>query len=393
MSIRILVVDDEVKARTYLSEILENQGYAVTAVATLNEAREVVQREQADVILLDVMLNGEYGPDLLKETRHLPEKPPIILVTAHGHIDMAVEAMKDGAHDFLTKPIDLNRLLQAVQTAAERVQMRRELAYYREQQWRDLPNMVSQNPVIQQLLDLGLRAAMAQTPILITGETGTGKSLLAMTIHMLGPRKNKPFIVQNCAGIPDTLMESELFGYEKGAFSGADRRKRGVIELADGGTLFLDEISAMPIGLQPKLLRFLDTYSFRPLGNDKVNEVQVDVHIIAASNRNLKKMIAKGNFRGDLYHRLNVVELPMPPLRERREDIPSLVAYFLKKHGRQMGAEVQEVAPRALAALKAYSWPGNIRELENVIQRALLLCDGPMIDLTHLPPEVARSAD
>ncbi len=391
MSLTVLIVDDEEKARTYLSEILAGHGYHTLTAATLDAAREAIRQDKAHIVLLDVLLGGDYGPDLLKETRHLPDRPPIILVTAHGQIEMAVEAMKDGAHDFITKPVDVERLLSAVHHAAEQVRMQQELAYWREERWRDLPDLVTRSPKMQQILDLGWRAAQTNTPILIYGETGAGKSLLAATIHKNGPRKDKPFIAQNCASIPENTLEAELFGYEKGAYTDAQRRKLGIVELADGGTLFLDEISAMSLRLQAKLLRFLDNHSFRRLGNDEIPEVQVDVHVIAATNRDLKEMIRQQQFRSDLYHRLRVIELVVPPLRERREDIPALAAYLLEKHARRMGRRVSGLTPQALEALYAYPWPGNVRELENAIQRALVMCDGTEIDLPHLPQDVVNS--
>jgi len=383
MGTHILIVDDEAKARDYLSELLADQGYRVTAVASLEAARDCLKRENVDVVLLDVRLGAQDGLELLYELETDPDRPAIIPVTAHGHIQMAVKAMKHQAFDFLEKPVDVERLFHAVRSAAEHVRMARELQYLRLQQMRDMPDMVSRHPEVQRQVEIGLRAAYTATPILITGETGTGKSLLARFLHRHGPRKEHTFVHQNCAGIPDDLLETELFGSEQGAYTGA-KRKRGLVELADEGTLFLDEISTLSPRLQSKLLTFLDTFTFRRLGSEEREERRVDIHLISATNRDLPQMIAEEQFRSDLYHRLNVIQIHLPPLRERVVDIPDLVSHFIQKHAPRMGVTVRDLTPRALEALQTYPWPGNIRELENTIQRALVLCDGEVIDVQHL---------
>jgi two-component system, NtrC family, response regulator AtoC len=388
MTATILIVDDEENARHNISDFLTPRGYEVHGVATLAEAREYVRRGTADIILLDVLLPDGYGPALLEETVHLPIRPPIILITAYGDIDMAVDAMKNGAHDFLQKPIQLTSLESSIQRAGEIVAMRRELAHLRQTQHKQLDFIVGNNPAMQSLLNQAQRAASAAVSVLITGETGTGKEVLALALHQMGPRSAKPFIAINCAAIQSTVLESELFGYEAGAFTGAEKRKHGLMEVADQGILFLDEISSMPLDMQAKLLRALEEQAFRRVGG--TNLVHIDVQILAASNRDLSALIAQGGFREDLFYRLKVVDLHIPPLRQRKEDIPELVGLFIRHNNPRMGLNITDITPRAMQALLAHDWPGNIRELRNVIERAMLFCDDPAIDLPHLPKDLLR---
>ncbi len=390
MSATILIVDDEENARHMLEAYLTRQGYETIAASTLAEARREIGEERADIVLLDVKLPDGYGPVLLEETAHIPDRPAIILITAFGEIDMAVEAMKNGAHDFLQKPISFERLEQSIRRAQEIVAMRRELAHLRRAQRQSLGGMVFKNAAMKRLLNQAQRAAAASVSVLITGETGTGKEVLARAIHQMGPRANKPFIAINCAAIQSTVLESELFGYEAGAFTGATKRKSGLMEVADGGILFLDEISSMPLDMQAKLLRALAERSFRRVGGTR--EIRVDVQVLAASNRNLPAMIAEGRFREDLYYRLKVVDLDIPPLRQRQDEIPDLVGLFIRQNNPRMGLNIEGVTPAAMQALVRHNWPGNIRELRNVIERAMLFCDDPLIDLPHLPPELVRAA-
>jgi DNA-binding NtrC family response regulator len=387
MSLTVLIVDDEENARQFIGSFLNARGYEVLGVATLTEARQALQRGSADIILLDVQLPDGYGPSLLDETAHMPMRPPIIIITAYGDIDMAVEAMKNGAHDFLQKPIQLAQLEKSIRRAGELVAMRRELAHLRHMQRGQLDFIIGKSPAMQAVLDQAQRAAEASVSVLITGETGTGKEVLATAIHSMGPRANKPFIPINCAAIQPTVLESELFGYEAGAFTGAEKRKIGLMEVADSGILFLDEISSMPVDMQAKLLRALEEHAFRRVGGTAT--IKVDVQVLAASNRDLPAMMQEGKFREDLYYRLKVVDLHLPPLRQRKEDIPELVGLFIRKFNQQRGMNVIDVTPRAMQALLAHSWPGNIRELRNVIERAMLFCDEEAIDLPHLPPEIA----
>ena len=391
MSATILIVDDEDNARHNIGDFLTSRGFETIGVATLAEARESLRLGKADIILLDVQLPDGYGPSLLEETASLPLRPPIILITAHGDIDMAVGAMKNGAHDFLQKPISLAQLEKSVLRAGEIVAMRRELAHMRQSQQDELDFIVGSTPIMQALVDQARRAAEASVSVLITGETGTGKEVLAKAIHYRGPRANKPFVAINCAAIQSTVLESELFGYEAGAFTGAEKRKLGLMEVADNGILFLDEISSMPVDMQAKLLRALEEHAFRRVGG--TNLLRVDVQVLAASNRSLSKLMEQGNFREDLFYRLKVVDLHIPPLRERPQDIPELVGLFIRKLNQQMGVNITDVTPRALAVLMAHTWPGNIRELRNVIERATLFCDEACIDLPHLPAELNQSME
>ena len=391
MSATILIVDDEENARLNIGNFLTSRGFESIGVATLAEARESVRLGKADIILLDVQLPDGYGPSLLEETASLPLRPPIILITAYGDIDMAVGAMKSGAHDFLQKPISLAQLEKSILRAGEIVAMRRELAHLRQTQQDEMDFIIGSTPKMQALVDQARRSAEASVSVLITGETGTGKEVLARAIHHMGPRSNKPFVAINCAAIQSTVLESELFGYEAGAFTGAEKRKPGLMEVADNGILFLDEISSMPLDMQAKLLRALEEHAFRRVGG--TNLLHVDVQVLAASNRSLPKLMEQGNFREDLFYRLKVVDLHIPPLRERPQDIPELVGLFIRKNNQQMGVNITDVTPRALAALMAHTWPGNIRELKNVIERATLFCDEACIDLPHLPAELNQSME
>jgi two-component system response regulator AtoC len=388
MANTVLIVDDEEHAVENIGEFLTSKGYEVIGAATLTEARNCLQRGDGDVVLLDVQLPDGYGPNLLYETALMPYRPPIILITAFGDIEMAVEAMKNGAQDFLTKPIQLPQLEKSIQRACEVVSMRRELAHLRQSQQQKAQFIVGTSPKMLSVVDQAQRAAAASVSVLITGETGTGKEVLAQFIHRIGPRASKPFIAINCAAIQNTMLESELFGYEAGAFTGADRRKHGLMEVADGGILFMDEISSMPVDIQAKLLRVLEERSFRRVGGTAL--IKVDIQILAASNRNLAAMMRDGGFREDLYYRLKVVDLHIPPLRDRKGDIPELVGFFIRQDNAQLGMNITDITPRALEALVNYQWPGNIRELSNAIERAMLFCDGEQIDISHLPTDVVN---
>ena len=385
MTATILIVDDEENALRNLDAFLAPKGFEILTATNLTEARAALQRGEPDIVLLDVQLPDGYGPDLLEESLHYPIRPPIILMTAYGEIEMAVEAMKNGAHDFLQKPIELTRLEQSINRANEIVAMRMELNHLRHSQQANLNFVVGNSPKMRNLVQAMQRASMTSVSILITGETGTGKEVMARAIHLGGPRANKPFVAINCAAIQSTMLESELFGYEAGAFTGAQKRKHGLMEVADEGVLFLDEISSMPIDMQAKLLRAIEERAFRRVGGTTL--IKIDVQILAASNRNLHHLIEEGKFREDLYYRLKVVDLHLPPLRERKEDIPELVGLFVRENNARMGLNIRDITPKALEAICAHDWPGNIRELRNVVERAMLFCDDEVIDLPHLPPE------
>ncbi len=385
MTTTILIVDDEENALRNISAYLEPKGYEIITATTIAEARQSLQRGEPDIVLLDVQLPDGYGPDLLEETINYPIRPPIILITAYGEIEMAVEAMKNGAHDFIQKPIEFTTLEQSIKRANEIVAMRKELHHLRQSQRAQINFVVGQSPKMRALIQATQRASQTSVSVLITGETGTGKEVLARAIHQGGPRAGKSFVAINCAAIQSTMLESELFGYEAGAFTGAQKRKNGLMEIADEGVLFLDEISSMPIDMQAKLLRAIEERAFRRVGGTAL--IKIDVQILAASNRNLSTLIEDSKFREDLYYRLKVVDLHLPPLRERKEDIPELVGLFIRENNPRMGLNIQDVTPRAIKALGNHDWPGNIRELKNVIERAMLFCDEATIDLPHLPPE------
>ena len=386
MTATILLVDDEKNARNNIGTYLESEGYEVLLAADLKTARKHLLAQEADIVLLDVQLPDGYGPDLLAETAQLPFRPPIIMITAHGKIEMAVEAMKNGAHDFIQKPIKFDRLEQSIKRAQDIVEMREELAHFRRSQREVLDSIVINSEVMKEVFIEAQRAAKRSTSILISGKTGTGKEVLARAIHRMGPRNDKPFIDINCAAVQNTMLESELFGYEAGAFTGAQKRKRGLMEVSDEGILFLDEISSMSPDMQAKVLRALEEQSFRRVGS--TTSIQVDVQILAASNKNLTDLIKKGEFREDLYYRLKVINIEIPPLREHPEDIPGLAGHFIKTNNPKMGINIENMTPAALDLLKKYSWPGNIRELRNVIERAMIFCDEATIDVQHLPADV-----
>jgi two-component system response regulator AtoC len=389
MTATILLVDDEKNARNNIGSYLESEGYEVLLAADLETARKHLAAQEADIVLLDVQLPDGYGPDLLAETAQLPFRPPIIMITAHGKIDMAVEAMRNGAHDFIQKPIKFDRLEQSIKRAQDIVEMREELNHFRKSQREVLDSIVINSEIMKEVFIEAQRAAKRSTSILISGETGTGKEVLARAIHRMGPRNDKPFIDINCAAVQNTMLESELFGYEAGAFTGAQKRKRGLMEVSDEGILFLDEISSMSSDMQAKILRALEERSFRRVGS--TTSIKVDVQILAASNKNLPELIEKGDFREDLYYRLKVINIEIPPLREHPEDIPGLAGHFIKINNPKMGLNIESMTPAALELLKVYRWPGNIRGLRNVIERAMIFCDEATIDVNHLPAEVRGS--
>ncbi len=386
MTATVLVVDDEEHARLFMSDFLTSKGYEVKEAATLSDARTKVKEGVADIILLDVTLPDGFGTDLLRETATMPLRPPIIIVTAHGDIEMAVESMKNGAHDFIQKPIQLDQLEVSVQRAGELVAMRRELNHLRQSQRGKIDFVIGETPAMISVVAQAERAATVSASVLITGETGTGKDILARYIHQHGPRASKPYVAINCAAIQSTVLESELFGYEPGAYTSAEKRKEGLMEVADGGILFLDEISAMAVDTQAKLLRAVEEQAFRRVGGTGL--IKVDFQLIAASNRDLPALIKEGLFREDLYYRLKVVDLHLPPLRERKADIPELVGLIMRQLNPRMGLNVQDIDPQAMAALVAYDWPGNIRQLAHTLERAMLFCDEASLGLPHLPPEI-----
>ena len=387
MSVTILIIDDEENARKNIGAYLTKNGFEVLEAGTLAEGREVLERGDGDIVLLDVQLPDGFGPSLLSQTHSYANRPPVIVITGHGDIKMAVDAMKDGAHDFITKPItDLESLNKSIQRACEIVNLRRELFHLRQSQIKEVNFVIGQTSQMLAVIDQAKKAAKASVSVLITGETGTGKDMLAQYIHQIGPRANKPYIPIDCGAIQPTVLESELFGYEAGAFTGAEKRKHGLMEIADTGILFLDEISSLTTDIQAKLLRAIEEQAFRRVGG--TNLIKVDLQIIAASNRNLKEMIDSREFREDLYYRLKVVDLHLPALRDRKNDIPELVGFFIKHLNPKFGLNIIDISSQAVEALINYNWPGNIRELMHTIERAMLFCNGEKIDVNDLPMDI-----
>lgn len=384
----VLVVDDEPTPRTFICQLLAEKGYTTSEADTVASAHAQIDLNQADIVLLDVMLPDGSGLQLLERLSQEQPGLPVIVITGFGDIEMAVEAMQAGAQDFVTKPIEATRLLKALTRATASVSLRRELEHLRQSRRAEHNWVIGQTPAMKRVLETVERAAPTQASILLGGESGTGKEVIANAIHQLSPRKSQPFVALNCAAIPDQLLESELFGHEPNAFSGAGpKRKLGLIEVADGGTLFLDEIASMKPDLQAKLLRVTEERAIWRVGG--IHPVKVDVRLISASNRNLPALIEEGKFREDLYWRLKVVPIDLPPLRDRRDDIPALAGFFLDKYNREMGKCISTLHPRAMEALRTYDWPGNIRQLRNAIENAVLFCDGDLIEIGHLPTEIA----
>ena len=385
---RLLIAEDEANLRLVLQKELQRLGYRVQAAPDGEAALRKLEESNVDVLLCDINMPRMDGMELLRRVHERPNPPEVIMLTGQGTIETAVEAMKIGAYDYLTKPYSINELDVRVRQAAEKRNLRVDNQRLRAQLERQsaLPEIVSQSQAMNEAIRLVERVAPSEASVLITGESGTGKELIAQAIHRLSPRANGSFIDLNCAAFQESLLESELFGYEAGAFSGAKARKLGLIELADGGTLFLDEVTELPASLQAKLLRAIETRTFFRVGG--VRKVEVNVRIVAATNRNLDSVVGDGTFRADLLYRINSFQIHLAPLRERPEDVEPLMNYLLKQLG---GANHPEVTVDALERLRNYSWPGNVRQLRNCLERAILLSNEGRITADELPPEVARS--
>jgi DNA-binding NtrC family response regulator len=386
---QILVVEDDAAMRQMLASLFKDRGYEVSEVASAAEALERVREVEPAVVLSDIRMPGRTGIEMVGELRRIRPHTPVILMTAFGSIDSAVEAMRAGAHDYITKPFEPEAVLFTVERALEHRALEEENRRLRRAVDRTsaFGDLIGSSSAMREIFALIRKIAHGRSSVLITGESGTGKEVVARTIHYHGARAEKSFIPINCTAIPEGLLESELFGHVRGAFTGAHTSKRGLFEKADGGTLFLDEIGDMGLGLQSKLLRVLQDREVRPVGGTQ--STRVDVRIIAASNKDLEAEIAAGRFREDLYYRLNVIPIHIPPLRERREDIPALVEAFLRRHA---GDTRRSLTPEALQRLVVRPWKGNARELENVIERALALSESPTLDLTDLPPDGREDA-
>jgi DNA-binding NtrC family response regulator len=387
---RVLIVDDEPGVRESLRMVLKD-GYETTAAASGKEALDALQASPFDVVLLDIVMPGMDGLQLLEEIRGRRSSIPVVMLTATKTVKTAVGAMKLGAFDYVTKPFDVDELRMILDRATQNAALVREVEELRTEVGKryQLDNIVGRSAPMQEVFRTVLTVAPLKTTILITGESGTGKELVAKAIHYNSPRARRPLVALNCAAIAENLLESELFGHEKGSFTDAHQRKLGQFEMAHEGTLFLDEIGEMGLALQAKLLRVLEHGEFLRVGGQK--PVQVDVRIIAATNRNLAEAIKDGSFRPDLYYRLNVVSLHLPALRERRDDLMLLIRRFTEIKSRDMGIAEKTFRPEAIDALLRYPWPGNVRELENLIERLLVLCDGQTIGVDDLPEQVRRS--
>jgi two-component system, NtrC family, response regulator AtoC len=382
---RILILDDDALIRTVLADRLERSGHHVRVAASLAEARALLRTGVPDLALLDMKLPDGEGTDLLPELIGELDVP-VIMMTAHATVQSAVAALRLGARDLLEKPVSYERLDASVAAALEVTALRREVRALREQ-GRGENIVLGTSPGMLELVRMVERVAPAEnTTVLIEGETGTGKGVIARLVHRLSPRAQQPFVNVTCTALAETIMESELFGHEKGAFTDARAMKRGLVELADHGTLFLDEIGELSPRLQGKLLQFIEDRTFRRVGGTR--DLSVNTRIITATNRELQADVDAGKFRADLFYRLRVVPLRVPPLRERLSDIPELAKHFIASFSRDLGKKVQRIDPPALELLREYSWPGNVRELRNVIERSVLLADGPSLTVAALPPEV-----
>jgi Response regulator containing CheY-like receiver, AAA-type ATPase, and DNA-binding domains len=389
---RILVVDDESNLRLVVQKELSRLGHEVETASDGEAAWTLIEERDFDVLLSDINMPRLDGMELLRRLKERRANPPeVIMLTGHATVETAIEAMKLGAYDYLTKPYRINELAALVAQASEKHKLKidnQRLRAQLERRTTEMPEIVAHSPQMKEVLRLVQRVARSETNVLITGESGTGKELVAQALHRLSPRSTSAFVDLNCAALQDNLLESELFGHEAGAFSGARGRKLGLFEIADGGTLFLDEVMEMPLALQSKLLRALETKSFFRVGG--VRKVEVNVRLVAATNRNPEQALAEGIFRSDLLYRINSFEIHIPPLRERREDIEPLARHILQKIA---GANAPELSPQAIEALRSYHWLGNVRQLRNCLERAVLLADNGVITTRELPPEVVYKTE
>jgi two-component system response regulator HydG len=390
----ILVVDDEASARSGLEKLLKQEGYSVDVAEDGVAALERFDAHPADVVLTDLKMPNMDGLELLKKLHERDRDTPVIVCTAFGDVSTAVRAMREGAEDYLTKPIDFDALAVLVERSLERRELRVEAEnlrrQVRERDGEGLQGLIGSSPPMQKVYRVARQVAASRATVLLTGESGTGKGELARAIHTLSPRSKQPFVALHCAALAESLLESELFGHERGSFTGADKRRIGRFEQANGGTLFLDEVGEIPIGTQVKLLRVLQERTFERVGGNE--SVQVDVRLVAATNRDLSADVAAGRFREDLYYRLNVVQIEMPPLRLRGGDILVLASHFLKKFAQENHKRLDGFTEKARTKILGHRWPGNVRALENAIERAVVLCEGERIDEADLPFEAARES-
>jgi len=391
MSKRILIIDDEKTIRWSLGEALKESGYEVFEAESGEKGIETFREQAIELVLLDLKLPGDSGMDVLRQIKGEDPGVPVIMMTAYGEVETAVDAMRGGAYDFVLKPFTLEKLKVTIGNALENQQLKSEIEYFKQ---RSTPQpgfkeFIGQSPAMLDIFEKLKKIGQSKAnTILITGESGAGKELVARTIHSCSHSETRPFMEINCASVPETLLESELFGYEKGAFTDAKTRKKGLVELAEGGTLFLDEIGEMGITLQSRLLRVIENKTFRRVGG--VQDLRVNTRIVAATNRDLEKEIEEKNFRKDLYYRLKVIPIHVPPLRDRKEDVPLLVNHFIDRFNRELGKRVKPVSRDVMQLLIEYDWPGNVRELKNVIERAMLLDAEEELMAEHLPSEIYK---
>ena len=386
---KILVVDDEHLIRWSLEQNLKKQGYDVIQAASGEDALKLVREDAPDIVLLDIQLPGINGLEVLEKIKEIDEGIIVIMITALGVVETAVKAMRSGAHDYINKPFNLDELAIVIKKALETGELKKEVAHLRSEQAKKfgLSNIIGGGRHMTSVLNMVDKVAKSDAgTILIQGESGTGKELIAKAIHYESARADKPFMAINCAAVPETLLESELMGHERGAFTDAKVQKKGLFEMADGGTLFLDEIGDMELGMQAKLLRVLEERTFRRVGGTK--EIPIDIRIVSATNQELLHLIDEKLFRKDLYYRIQVIPIYLPPLRERPDDIQVLAEHFIEKFNRDFGKNVQGISEMASKFLVEYEWPGNVRELKNVIERAIILESEDMLLLEHLPQEI-----
>ncbi|MBM4330091.1 MAG: sigma-54-dependent Fis family transcriptional regulator [Deltaproteobacteria bacterium] len=390
---RVLAVDDDLEMCKLLSDFLTGEGFSVLTIGSSLEAAKIIKKEEFDVIITDLKMEGLKGLDLLEEVKKIAPLTPVVIITAFGTIESAIQAMKLGAYDYITKPFQMDELVLTVKKSLENRLLKKEVMRLKKEieSRYQFHNLVGKSYPMQSIYGLIERISNTSSNVLLTGESGTGKELVAKAIHYNGCRKEGPFIAVNCAAIPETLIESELFGYKKGAFTDAKADKKGLISKAHEGTLFLDEITEMPYTLQAKLLRVIEDKEVRPLGG--TSSYSIDVRIISASNRDIKFLIQEGRFREDLFYRLKVIDIELPPLRQRREDIPLLIQHFIKKINNDLKKKISGVSEEALKIILNYSWPGNVRELENVMERAITLSQQEIILPEDLPTLMIQGAD
>jgi DNA-binding NtrC family response regulator len=386
---RVLIVDDEAHARNTLAALLDDEGYEVDTAPDAFKALGKVDEQAPDLVLTDLQMPGMTGVDLLRKLRERSDDLAVVLMTAHGDVQTAVSAMREGAADYLTKPLDITELGLVLAREMERLKLRREAGMLRARlaERYSFDSILGSAPPMQAVFKAVAQVAPAKASVLITGESGTGKELIAAALHQRSPRASGPFVKLHCAALAESVLESELFGHERGSFTGAAGRREGRFAQANGGTLFLDEIGEISPAVQVKLLRFLQEREFERVGGNET--IRVDVRVITATNRNLKEEVARGRFREDLYYRLNVINIELPALRERASDIPLLASHFLRRFAQDNGKTIAGFDEDALASLVAHAWPGNVRELENVVERAVVLCNGPRITRADLPPTLA----